>query len=124
MCYWMRRGGGLFAHVGLQVALSVRERLAGLGTVGKSASGLNVGKGLVSFISPTFVRDPEDHLLLFLKMFALSSSLYKYMYTQMKTMFCFPSVVLATEDNAVVGVDTVYYQVNGVPEIQRRLTRS
>lgn len=46
----------------------------------------------------------------------------------MKTMFCFPSlvllVVLATEDNAVVGVDAVNYQVNGVPEIQRRLTRS
>lgn len=42
--------GGLFAHVGLQVALSVRERLAGLGTVGKSASGVKCRKGVdVSF---------------------------------------------------------------------------
>lgn len=38
--------GGLFAHVGLQVALSVRERLAGLGTVGKSASGVKCRKGV------------------------------------------------------------------------------
>lgn len=26
-------------------------------------------------------------------------------------MFCFPSLVLATEDNAVVGVDAVNYQL-------------
>lgn len=32
-------------------------------------------------------------------------------------MFCFPSLVLATENNAVVGVDTVPYEVNRLTKI-------
>lgn len=65
-----RKKGGLFAHV--QVALSVHERLGGLGTVGTIISEVKYEEAVACLSGPKYYST-----LLFLKIFAISWQLYK-----------------------------------------------